>query len=57
MKYCKQCNAEITHKYKRRLCMDCIRKENRDNYNFKHDVYYAARNAKKLHKVTPNKSF
>lgn len=30
MKICKQCNAEITHNKKRRLCTDCLKQEVRE---------------------------
>lgn len=47
MKICKQCNAEITHNKKRRLCTECFKEEQRQNYNFKKEVYNKTRKEKK----------
>lgn len=46
MNMCKECNSEITHNKKRLLCTDCLRKYNRENYDFKKEVYAANRKAK-----------
>jgi len=44
---CKQCNSEITHNRKRRLCTDCLKQEQREAYHFKKDVYNTTRKLKK----------
>ena len=42
-----KCGNEIEHNLKRLICMDCIRKENRQNYNFKKEVYNKTRKEKR----------
>ena len=41
-KYCKQCNAEITHNKKRKLCTDWLKKEDRETSKY----YYKKKLAK-----------
>mgnify|MGYP000417340753 CR=1 FL=1 len=42
-----KCGNKIEHNYKRLICSDCIREENRNNYNKNRDKYYAARKSKR----------
>ena len=36
-KFCKQCNAEITHNKKRRLCTECLKEESRESSKFRYE--------------------
>ena len=36
-KYCKQCNEEITHNKKRRLCTECLKEESRESSKFRYE--------------------
>lgn len=42
-----KCGNKIEHNLKRLICSDCIREENRNNYNKNRDKYYAARKSKR----------
>ena len=40
---CTKCGEEITHTYKRKICKECLRKENYNRYQANKDKYYEAR--------------
>lgn len=42
-----KCGNKIEHNLKRLICSDCIKEENRNNYNKNRDKYYAARKSKR----------
>lgn len=45
-KICKTCGKPIDHNYKRKICLSCLKEEQRANYNFNQAKYYKARRLK-----------
>ena len=42
-----KCGNKIEHNYKRLICSDCLREEQRQNYNFKKEIYNKTRKEKR----------
>ena len=54
MNLCK-CGNEITHSRKRKLCDDCFKKEQREYYHYRKEIYNQNRKLKR--KVSPDIRF